>query len=425
MHTYIACAADRKAGFMQVLKGCACQDGLLIKCRKDLSMNKKEIAEIRKQFSPENCAITRISGCYVDSEKNKKTSMKEAFLSLPEEEMFKYLDIFKKTLSGHIGKNLMNLEYSIAQEAAGTPHAFLTEIRATKLQDDELIHEFYNKIIENYILSEPYYIVLIHGIYDIPGRSSDKTKLFDASDDVYEFIMSSICPVKLTKAGLSYDAEANRVENRIRDWLVDAPAHGFLFPAFNDRATDLHGCLYYSKKTDSLQDDFVKDVIGAQTCMSAEVQKDAFNQVLEEMIGNSGSVEELLEVHEKLQEELLGSEFTSAEPLELDKEKVRGMLADIWNDPWDEYVGDRMENFDTVWDSIVGEKTSLLAENVAARKSLNIECGNATVKIDPFYANKIREKTIDGVRCLVIPSDGFLKIDDVQLCGKVGAESHE
>ena len=35
-------------------------------------MNKKEILEIRKQFTPKNCAITRICGCYVDHEKNKK-----------------------------------------------------------------------------------------------------------------------------------------------------------------------------------------------------------------------------------------------------------------------------------------------------------------------------------------------------------------
>ena len=69
-------------------------------------MNKKEISEIKKQFSPNNCAITRICGCYVDGEKNKKTELKEAFLSLSEEEMFKYFEIFKKTLSGTIGKNL-------------------------------------------------------------------------------------------------------------------------------------------------------------------------------------------------------------------------------------------------------------------------------------------------------------------------------
>ena len=73
------------------------------------NMNKKEIAEIKKQFTPEHCTIPRLCGCYVDGEKTKRTEMKEAFLSLPEEEAFKYFEIFRKTLSGTIGKNLLNL----------------------------------------------------------------------------------------------------------------------------------------------------------------------------------------------------------------------------------------------------------------------------------------------------------------------------
>ena len=82
-------------------------------------MNKKEISEIKKQFSPNNCAITRICGCYVDGEKNKKTELKEAFLSLSEEEMFKYFEIFKKTLSGTIGKNLINMEFPLESGKRG------------------------------------------------------------------------------------------------------------------------------------------------------------------------------------------------------------------------------------------------------------------------------------------------------------------
>lgn len=71
-------------------------------------MNKKEIAEIKKLFTPSHCAITRICGCYVDAEKNIKTKLKEAFLSLEEKEMFKYFKIFKAPI-GTIGKNLLNM----------------------------------------------------------------------------------------------------------------------------------------------------------------------------------------------------------------------------------------------------------------------------------------------------------------------------
>lgn len=90
-------------------------------------MNKKEISEIKKQFTPNNCAITRICGCYVDGEKNKKTKLKEAFLSLSEEEMFKYFEIFKKTLSGTVGKNLINMEFPLEQEIEAEEESVDTE----------------------------------------------------------------------------------------------------------------------------------------------------------------------------------------------------------------------------------------------------------------------------------------------------------
>ena len=108
-------------------------------------MNKKEVLEIRKQFTPANCAITRIAGCYVDHEKNKKMESKSAFLSLPEEEAFKYFDIFKKTLSGTMGKNMLNMEFPIDQEMPGGTQEFLMKLKASKLEDDMLLEEFYDK----------------------------------------------------------------------------------------------------------------------------------------------------------------------------------------------------------------------------------------------------------------------------------------
>ena len=171
-------------------------------------MNKKEISEIKKQLTPANCNITRICGCYVDAEKNKKTELKEAFLSLSEEEMFKYFEIFKKTLSGTLGKNLMNMEFPLAEEKEGGKHEFLMKLRASKLKDDALIESFYDKIIENYDYPENYYIILVHAVYDIPGRTSDGIDMDDASEEIYEHLLCSICPVKLSKAGLCYNAEA-------------------------------------------------------------------------------------------------------------------------------------------------------------------------------------------------------------------------
>ena len=145
-------------------------------------MNKKEVLEIRRQFSPENCAITRICGCYVDHEKEKKMEMKKAFLSLPEEEAFKYFDIFKHPLSGTIGKNLINMEFPLDQELNGGTQEFLMRLKDSKLQDDLLLEEFYDKVVESYEYGENYYIILIHAVYDVPGKTKDGLEMEDASD---------------------------------------------------------------------------------------------------------------------------------------------------------------------------------------------------------------------------------------------------
>ena len=110
-------------------------------------MNKKEILEIRKQFSPENCAITRICGCYVDGDKEKKMEFKEAFLSLPEEESFKYFDIFKKALSGTIGKNLIHMEFPLELKTA-LPGADITPLGTLFLPHRTGTDGFFAAILE-------------------------------------------------------------------------------------------------------------------------------------------------------------------------------------------------------------------------------------------------------------------------------------
>ena len=110
-------------------------------------MNKKEISEIKRLFTKERCAINRICGCYVDAEKEKRLQFKEAFLSLPEEAMFKYFDIFRKTLSGTIGKNLVNMEFPLEQEMGDGTQKMLLALRDSELKEEELLEQFYDKMI--------------------------------------------------------------------------------------------------------------------------------------------------------------------------------------------------------------------------------------------------------------------------------------
>ena len=371
-------------------------------------MNKKEILEIRKQFTPANCAITRICGCYVDHEKTKKMESKEAFLSLPEEEAFKYFDIFKKTLSGTVGKNMLNLEFPLDAEMPGGTQEFLLKLRDSKLEDDMLLEEFYDKVIATYDYAENYYIVLIHAMYDIPGKSSDGLEMFDASDEVYEYLLMSICPVSLSKAGLSYNAEDNRIQDRIRDWIVDMPVKGFLFPAFNDRSTDLHSVLYYTKKSEDLQPELIDQLLGAKMPMSADTQKETFQMIIEDTLGEDGDYETVRNIHETLND-LIEEHKEEPEPLSLDKTEMKKIFEQSGVD------AEKMENFDRNFEENAGEKASLLATNIAETRKFNIETPDVVIKVNPDRADLVETRIIDGRQCLVIPVDDHIEVNGISV----------
>lgn len=371
-------------------------------------MNKKEILEIRRQFTPENCAITRICGCYVDHEKEKKSELKKAFLSLPEEEAFKYFDIFRHTLSGTLGKNMINMEFPLEQELSGGTQEFLLKLRDSRLEDDLLVEEFYDKVIESYDYPENYYIILIHAVYDVPGKASDGEEMFDASDTVYEHLMCSICPVNLSKAGLSYNAHTNNIEDRIRDWVVDMPVKGFLFPAFTDRASNVHQVLYYSKKPEELSPDFISNVLGSEIPLSAGDQKTSFQAIVSDTLGTSCDYETIRNIHDNLNE-MLEEAKEAPEPLELSRPDIKRLL---------ERSGaseEQMSAFDREFEDVMGEQKTVLASNIASTHTFQIETPDVIVKVNPERSDLVETREIDGRRCLVIAIDDHLEVNGIEI----------
>lgn len=371
-------------------------------------MNKKETLEIKKQFTNENCAITRICGCYVDAEKQIRTELKESFLSLPEEEMFKYFEIFRKTLSGTLGRNLINLEFPLEQEMPDGTQAWLLKLRNSRLTDDLLLDEFYEKIINSYVYGENYYIILIHAAYDIPKRAEDGLEMFDASDDTYEYLLCSICPVKLSKAGLCYNAEKNSIEDRIRDWIVEMPVTGFLFPAFNDRNTDLHSMLYYTKNPESLQPILMEEMFGCETPLSAKEQKETFGELLSGTLGDACDYETVISIHENLNE-LIEEKKDLPEPPTLSKPEVKSLL--VQSGASDEV----MEHFEEQFDQTAGENTSFLATNLTSAKTLEVRTPDVVVKIAPEKAALMETRVIDGCSYLLIQIDDYIEVNGVAI----------
>ncbi|MCH5251214.1 MAG: DUF4317 domain-containing protein [Lachnospiraceae bacterium] len=381
-------------------------------------MTKQEIAEIKKLLTPKKCSITRICGCYVDGEKNKKTELKQAFLALPEEEMFKYFEILRKTLSGTIGKNLLNLEFPLESEETGGTQDFLLRLRDSKLKDDILLDEFYDRIIDNYEFVGNYLIIIVHDVYDVPGRTRDGIEMEDASDEVYEYILACICPVELSKPGLSYNAVENTFQNRIRDWVVGLPDTGFLFPAFNDRGSDIHSTLYYSKDPEELKDGLVEQLLGCPLPLSAGNQKETFQTLVEETLGDDCEFEAVKNIHEKLNE-IAEEHKDEPQPLMLDKNEVKTILAGSG------VSNERLAQFDRHYDETAGETTALFASNVMNTRTFEVKTPDVVIKVNPERTDLVETKVIDGRKCLVIQLGGNVEVNGITVRAGGAVESQE
>lgn len=381
-------------------------------------MTKQEINEIRKLFTQNNCSITRICGCYVDGEKNKKTELKQAFLALPEEEMFKYFEILRKTLSGTPGKNLLTMEFPLAAEAEGGTQEFLLRLRDSKLKDDALLEEFYDKIIETYEYVGNYLILVIHDVYDVPGRTLDGINMEDASDEVYEYILTCVCPVNLSKPGLSYNAQENTFQNRIRDWVVGLPDTGFLFPSFNDRGSDLHSALYYAKDPEELKESFVEQLLGCPLPLSAGGQKETFQALIEETLGSDCDIEVVKNIHDKLNE-MVEEHKEEPEPLALDKKEVKTLFADSG------IPDEKLEEFDRYYDETAGEDTSLLANNVINTRSFEVKTPDVIIKVKPERTDLIATRNINGRECLIIELDGSVEVNGITVRAAANPNAEE
>ena len=371
-------------------------------------MNKKEISEIKKQFTPANCAITRIRGCYVDGEKNRVAEFANTFLSLPEEEMYKYFEIFRKALSGTLGKNLLNMEFPLDSEMEGGTQHFLLQLRDSRLEDDELMDQYYTKVIESLAYGENYLILTIHAAYDIPGKASDNLDMFDSSDEVFNFIISCICPVSLSKPALSYDAQEGCFHNRIRDWVVDLPMIAFLFPVFEDRSTDIHKLLYYTKNAEEPYESFYDSLIGCALPPSAESQRETFTDLIQEALGDACDYETVRGLHEQLHE-LKEQQKDSPDPVILHQSEVRNLL---------ELAGasqEQMSAFDETYEKTAGPDAAFMADNIMNTKKYEVKTPDVTVQVSPDRADLVETKIIDGRPCLIIPITDEILVNGISI----------
>ena len=371
-------------------------------------MDKKAIAEIRKLMTLKNCRIDKIRGCYVDENCEIVTEIRDTFLALEESTVEKYCEIFRQTLSGKPGKNLFNLEFPLAEEEAGGRQDLLYRLQKSGLDDSTLLRAFFDRVIETAQFPDKYLILLAHGLYDIPGRTSDGIDMEDASDYVYDFILCSICPVILLKEGLCYDPDKMCFLDRRSDWAVQRPDAGFLFPAFNDRGSDIHQLLYFARRPDELHPELSDDLLGCPMPLPEEDQRGVFKKVVESTLGRDCDFENVKNIHEAIGQ-LVEQEKDSGEPPQIEKVQLRRILYE--NGAPEE----SLDLFDAAFDDAVGEGGSLMAENAAETKKLEIKTPSLRITVKAEMADMIKTRFIDGIEYLTIPVADDIEVNGIRI----------
>lgn len=372
-------------------------------------MTRKELNEIKSQYTLEDCGILRLCGCYVDGERNKITQFNENFLNLPEEEKHKYFDIFKKTLSGTPGKNLVDMKFNVDAYADEGARTFLMNLRDSGLKDDRLLDEFYDRIINNYSYVGNYLILLINQVYDIPAVTTDNIEMEDASDEVYSYILCSICHVNLSKPGLGYDEEDNNFHDKKQNHMVDVPDVGFLFPAFNRRSADEDMTLFYTKDVNEFEDGLIDCLLDCAVPLPAKQQKETFTSLVSEALGEDADLEVVKNIHGNLEEIIEEKKQESPAPVMLDKTEMKDLL---------EKSGvkeDRLENFEEHFEMAAGEQGKLVASNISSGKKFEVKTPDVVIKINSDKTDIVSTQVIDGRQCLVIQIDERLEVNGISV----------
>lgn len=403
-------------------------------------MNKKEVMEIKRRLKKESCTFTRLCGCYVDAEKNKVVNFGQTFLNLEDEEFYKYLEIAKKVLSGNIGNNLLTLDIPLEEEAAGGRQQFLMGLRESKLKSEELIDRFYDLVIDSYDYAGNYLILVFHDAYDVMTRTTDNNKL-DESEEVYEYLLCAICPVSLSKPGLGYRADENRIGPRIRDWVVGVPDTGFVFPAFNDRTTDIHSLLFYTRDTKEPHSEFMENGLGCGSKRTATEQKNLFSHIVKHALGDDdeNSNEVLLDLQQKMSDYMEEQDvlFDEETGVILEGDELEKLMSDTGisddaassiKEAYKENFSDQMPEVAHLIDQKSLEANARVREEEALRAeveelkqqvALHQSSGNDTaddpddaiktydviLRVKPEKVPQIKSQMIDGQKCLIIPMD--------------------
>ena len=380
-------------------------------------MDKKGIAEVKKCFKKEDCRIDRMVSCFVNEEGEVISRFSDSFYALEDKELFKYCELFKQSLSGKLGRNLYTLAFPLEEENEGGKQQELYQLLQSELKEEALYDAFFEKVRKDYPIPGKHLLLLAHGVYDVPKKTTDGLVLEDASENVYSFLLFALCPVSLLKEGLCFDQQSDSFISRSEDFVVQKPEISFLYPAFHDRGSDIHELLYRCKKREDSLDSLPETLFGTPLPMGEKQQKNSFSKLVEEILQEDCTFENVRLLQEELAE-LQNKENEEEREQSLPKNQVKALL---------EKAGateEQLLNFSSLYDEELGEKNeSLFLENLAD-STLRLDSDNVHLRIKNEVSAILESRIIDGKEYLLLPISDNLECNGISIRRKL-AEKEE
>lgn len=370
-------------------------------------MTDREIAELRRRLVSDKNNITTLRGRYINAQRETIHEFSTPFFMLAQEEIEKYLAIFKRALSGINGKNLIDIAFSIPQIESGAEHALLTKLRNTHIKDDEAAKEFFDKATEGLNLEGNNLILLMSDTYDVPKKHRDDGES-DESTAMFTYIMCAVCPVKEAKSTLAYDATNKTFHTRSCEWNVSAPELGFLFPAFDGRQTNIYNALYYVKNPDDNNELFANNIFKTELPLPAGEQKMIFEAMLGNTLGKECTYEVVQAVHDDIAQRIEEHKLLKEqETLTITRTEIASVLEGCG-------VSDtKIEEFKNKCDEEYGSCAPILPRNIIEPKKLEIKTPDVMIKVNPDRGDLVETRIIDGVKYVLIRADADVTVNGV------------
>ena len=374
-------------------------------------MNQKELNEIRRRFKLDKNSISRIYGCYVNSSREIIAYIDESMGLMSQEEQEMYLGLLKKALSGGLGRNLINIEFSTAQVAGSDEHRLLQAVRQRSAQDKDAREALYRRIIDAMDMGETNYLILLAAdTYDVPYKGRDDETFSDGSDTVFQYFLCSICPVKAPTLELKYNNENSGFHSASTGHIALPPELGFLFPAFDDRAANIYNALFYSKNAAEIHQEVIDAVFRVTPPLSAEEQKNAFGTALGDTLQQDCSYDVVQSVHEQLRGRIQEhKENRDPAPLELTVGDVGGILSESG------VREEKVESFRRECEKLYGENAALNPKNILGTGKFEITTPEVKITVAPENSYLIEARMIGGRRYLLIPADDGVEVNGVSV----------